>query len=92
MLKLVKRSSGAQLINKIMKDKLFLVVFIAICFLIFPRQTEAYLDPGTASFVAQILIAGILALTLSVKTFWQKIKEIIFHFFEFFHRDNGKPK
>lgn len=35
----------------------------------------AYLDPGTGSFVLQMLLASMLALGVSVKLFWYRLKE-----------------
>ncbi|HKZ96753.1 MAG TPA: hypothetical protein VJ045_07210 [Hyphomicrobiaceae bacterium] len=37
---------------------------------------EAYLDPGTGSFVLQMLLAGALAVGASIKLFWHRIKEL----------------
>jgi hypothetical protein len=32
-----------------------------------------YLDPGTGSFIIQILLAGLLGLGVAVKVYWNKI-------------------
>lgn len=42
--------------------------------LISPQAAFAYLDPGTGSYILQILIAGILGASFAVKIFWGKIK------------------
>ena len=34
---------------------------------------NAYVDPGTGSFVFQAVIGGILALALAIKMFWRRI-------------------
>lgn len=34
----------------------------------------AYLDPGSGSFIVQMLLAGGLGLAFLVKTYWRKIK------------------
>jgi hypothetical protein len=34
---------------------------------------EAYIDPGTGSYVLQIAIAFLVGLAFSVKVFWKKI-------------------
>ncbi len=49
------------------------VVFSAI-FLIFPQKAHAYIDPGTGSMIIQLLIAGILGATFTIKVYWKKIK------------------
>ncbi len=38
-----------------------------------PAKAPAYLDPGTGSFVLQLLIAGFLGLVLAIKIFWNRI-------------------
>jgi len=34
-----------------------------------------YLDPGTGSFIIQILLAGLLGLGVAVKVYWNKIRD-----------------
>ncbi len=34
----------------------------------------AYLDPGSGSFLIQLIIAGFLALAVALRAFWSKIK------------------
>ncbi len=36
-------------------------------------QTLAYIDPGTGSYLLQLLIAGIVGAAFAVKVFWQNI-------------------
>lgn len=36
----------------------------------------AYLDPGTGSFILQMILAGALAVGASIKLYWQRIKSI----------------
>lgn len=38
------------------------------------KTGEAYLDPGSGSFLLQLLIAGLLALGIAVRASWSKIK------------------
>jgi hypothetical protein len=35
---------------------------------------QAYLDPGSGSFIIQLIIGGIVGLLLVVRTFWGRIK------------------
>lgn len=44
---------------------LFLIIFSNTCF--------AYLDPGTGSYIIQVIIAVILGAAFSIKMFWNKI-------------------
>lgn len=39
-----------------------------------PFEIAAYLDPGSGSFLLQLLIGGIVGLLLVLKTFWSRIK------------------
>ncbi len=46
-----------------------LVVFLA------PHlRPQAYLDPGSGSFLIQLLIAGLVGAGFIVKVYWKKIK------------------
>lgn len=53
---------------------LFLTVFAV--FTLFPINIFAYLDPGTGSYVIQILIAGVAGAGFLLKTYWGKIMSI----------------
>jgi len=37
-------------------------------------RPQAYLDPGSGSFIIQLLIAGLAGAGLLVKIYWKKIK------------------
>ncbi len=50
-----------------------LAILILAC-LIFPRPAHAYLDPGTGSYILQLLIAGLLGVAFAVKMFWKNIR------------------
>jgi hypothetical protein len=43
--------------------------------LLFPPPAHAYLDPGTGSYIFQILIASVLGGTVALRSYWGKIKE-----------------
>ncbi len=45
---------------------------LAFSFLTIP-VANAYVDPGTGSFVFQAIVGGILAVGLAVKMFWRRI-------------------
>jgi hypothetical protein len=51
---------------------------LAVLFLLgFPSFAHAYLDPGTGSYVFQLLIAGLVGLLFALKVYWGKIKSFI---------------
>jgi hypothetical protein len=54
----------------IRKTKLFIVVFLISTLWCF-----GYIDPGTGSYMVQILIAAFVALSLGIKIFWKNIKQ-----------------
>jgi len=35
---------------------------------------SAYLDPGTGSYIIQLLVAGLMGILFLVKVYWRKIK------------------
>lgn len=37
-------------------------------------RPHAYLDPGSGSFLVQLLIAGIVGIGFLIKAYWKKIK------------------
>lgn len=51
-----------------------LTASLMILALVFPRPAHAYVDPGTGSYVLQIVIAGIAAASFSLKLFWGRIR------------------
>lgn len=48
------------------------MLVLASSFLYLPT-VNAYVDPGSGSFVFQALIAGLLAAGMAVKVFWRRI-------------------
>jgi len=51
--------------------------FVAALLLLSPTSAHAYLDPGTGSYVVQMLIAGILGAAFAVKMYWIRIKRFV---------------
>ena len=49
------------------------VVFV-LFYLIFPLEAYAYLDPGTGSYIFQLIIAAFVGGLFAAKLFWNKIK------------------
>tara|TARA_B100000787_G_C16049458_1_gene230571 strand:+ start:369 stop:563 length:195 start_codon:yes stop_codon:yes gene_type:complete len=50
---------------------LFLFVFF------FSQDAYAYIDPGTGGIILQAIIGAIAATSLTIKIYWQKIKEFL---------------
>jgi hypothetical protein len=38
---------------------------------------QAYLDPGTGSFVLQLIIGGAIAAAATIRLYWARTKEIV---------------
>ena len=54
--------------------------FIAI-FILGTKDAHAYLDPGSGSYLLQLLIAGAVGGLFTVKTFWLQIKTFFSNLF-----------
>ena len=53
---------------------LVILFLFAFSYLLFPGNAYAYIDPGTGSYIIQLLLAGLLAVGFSMKIYWKKIK------------------
>ena len=51
------------------------IYFFLLFLLVLPRQAYAYLDPGTGSYLFQLLIAGLLGGLFYFRSSFSKIKE-----------------
>lgn len=47
---------------------------LVLLLVVSPRDAHAYLDPGTGSYVLQMIIAGALGAAFAVKLSWLRIK------------------
>ena len=51
-------------------------LYVLILFLgFFSKPAFAYLDPGTGSYVVQVIIGAILAASVTIKIYWKKITQ-----------------
>ena len=53
----------------------FKLIFFSIFIFMFSKNAYAYLDPGMGSIILQGIIATIAATGLTIKIYWQKIKD-----------------
>ncbi len=51
-------------------------VFLFVLVIFPPRSAHAYIDPGTGSYILQIVIAGIAAGAFAIKMFWRRIRAL----------------
>ena len=59
------------------------VICAAILFFLFvlPSPAHAYLDPGTGSYIFQLLLAALVGLGFLIKVYWKKIKSFFARLF-----------
>jgi len=53
------------------------IIISLLCVLAGELQMYGYIDPGTGSYVFQILIASLLAVSFVVRRFWDNIRTSI---------------
>lgn len=53
---------------------IIILALLAVIDLSFPRHAYAYLDPGTGTYLLQLLVAALLGAAVGIKIFWYKIK------------------
>lgn len=65
------------------KTKTFIwqVVLATILLLVSAKNAFSYIDPGSGSYILQILAAGVFAGLLAIKIFWNKVKEFFLKIF-----------
>lgn len=51
---------------------LFIITFAA-GYLLLPTRADAYLDPGTGSFIFQAILGSLVVIGVTVKLFWNRI-------------------
>jgi len=57
------------------------IIVALLLFVTSVRPAHAYLDPGTGSYILQILAAGVLGGLFAVKTFWRQITTFLMGIF-----------
>ena len=72
-----------------MKNPPLLLIISAVVALTFPAPAHAYLDPGTGSFLIQILVAFLIGMLVTMKTIWTYVKSF---FSGLFNRQHGRKK
>ena len=55
-----------------------LSIFVVLSILSLPSKAYAYFDPGTGSMILQGLIAGLMGVLFTIKTYWTRIKNFLF--------------
>lgn len=55
-------------------DVIFNLAIFSLIFIYFSHPAQAYLDPGTGSFLFQIIVGGVLSALFAIKLYFRKIK------------------
>ena len=63
------------------KSVILMLGFIVCGFLCFPKDAYAYIDPGTGSYIFQMLIALVVGGMFFLNLFWVKIKVFLANLF-----------
>ena len=58
-----------------------LFMLTTICLFVLTTNAYSYLDPGTGSYVFQVLLAAVVGSLLTIKMFWKKIKDLCVRIF-----------
>ena len=68
------------------------VLTLAVLVVLSAGEAHAYVDPGSGSVFLQVLIAGLLALGFTIKTFWGNLKRRVTGIFSRSHKapDDGQ--
>ncbi|HVN79107.1 MAG TPA: hypothetical protein VMW38_08920 [Terriglobia bacterium] len=52
----------------------FVLVLVVLCL---SKEAHAYVDPGTGSYLLQILVAGFLGLLYALRLYWTRLKNFL---------------
>jgi hypothetical protein len=66
--------------------------FTVFLLLIAPLGAHAYIDPGTGSFIFQVIAAAVLGTAFNFKFFWRKIKSFSVSFKQLSKEKDGEAK
>ena len=53
-------------------------ILVVAWLILLTRTAAAYIDPGSGSFLIQVVIAALISAGVAVKMFWRNIKRAIF--------------
>lgn len=58
-----------------------LAIYIAFLFIFTVEEAEAYIDPGTGSYLLQLAVGGLLAAAFTIRLFWRKLRSFMSNLF-----------
>lgn len=57
------------------------LIFLLFYLFVAPAKVYAYLDPGSGSFVFQLLLGTLLGGLVAIKIYWKKVKNFFLNLF-----------
>lgn len=66
---------------KIFANTKTMFILLGMLYLIFPQVAYSYLDPGTGSYILQIILAAFVGAAFTMKIYWAKIKTFLVNLF-----------
>jgi hypothetical protein len=57
------------------------IVIAILVTIVFAQNSFSYIDPGTGSYIFQMLIAGLLGALFALKIFWGRLKLFFINLF-----------
>lgn len=55
----------------------YLILFAILLYVLFPTHAYAYLDPGSGSYIFQLIIAAVVGFGFLLKVYWRKVKSFV---------------
>ena len=62
---------------KYFQKTIHIISFCVLVLLVYETSAHAYLDPGSGSYIFQLIIAGFLGIAFTVKMFWRRISAFL---------------
>lgn len=79
---LIQDGPSNSLEDNVSASRVLRICFCTVLFcLAFSSFSLAYLDPGTGSYIFQLLLAGLLGALFLLKVYWKKVKSSIVNLF-----------
>lgn len=60
---------------------LLITILSILYILLLPKNVYAYIDPGSGSYIFQLIIATLLGMGFAIKIYWRKIFAFFARFF-----------
>lgn len=70
--------------------RLSIVLFSLFVYLFLSAKAHAYLDPGSGSYIFQLIVAALFGALFGIKIFWSRIKQFFVNLFSRNKINNNK--